>query len=105
MTMSNVAYHEDIIKNVPLTELFDEYQDKYRDGQALEEAMNEAFRDGEIERMFDFAKVLAVISIKIQIIQHEIQRRDAEEALLRPEGVSEAEVALFDALVNSYLLR
>lgn len=105
MTMSNVAYHKDIIKNVPLTELFDEYQDKTRDGQALEEAMNEAYLAGEIERMFDFAKVLAVISIKIQIIQLEIQRRDEEEALLGPEWVSEVEAALFDDLVNSYLRR
>lgn len=103
MTMSNEAYREDTIKNIPFTELFIEYREKLKYGQALEEAMNESYRDGEISQMFALASELAVVSIKVQILQHEAQRRDEEEALQRLEEVSEVEAALFRELINSLL--
>lgn len=101
MTMNNKAYHEDVIKVIPFTELFAEYREKIKYGQALEREMNEAYRDGEIGQMFTLASELGVVSIQLQILQSEVKRRDEEDGPLSPEEASEVEAALFEELVNN----
>lgn len=103
MTMSNEAYRENVIKYIPFTELFAEYRDQYKYGQELERKMNEAYRAGEIGQMYALAAELGVVSIQIQIIQHEVNRRDAEETPLSDEEAREIEAALFEELANSLI--
>lgn len=101
MTMNNEAYRENDIKNIPFTELFAEYREKFKYGQALEREMNEAYRAGEIGQMFALAAELGVVSIQIQILNREVKRRDKEDAPLSAEEVREVEAVLFEELVNS----
>lgn len=100
MTMSNEAYRENTIKSIPFTDLFADYRKLAKHGQSLEAEMNEAYRAGEIGQMFALASELGVVSIQLQILQHEVERRDEEDGPLSAEEAREAEAALFEELLN-----
>ena len=103
MAMSNEEYRENDIKSIPFVDLFAEYRERFKYGQALEQEMSEAYRAGEIGQMFALASELGVVSIQAQILNREVKRRGEEDAPLSPEEVSQVEAVLLEELINSLL--
>lgn len=103
MTLSAASFTRNNLKNFTFGELFNAYSEILSGGTELERKMNEAFEDNDPWVVFEYASDLGVIQIKLQLIQAEMKRRDEEDGPITEEERSEAENALFEALVKSLM--
>lgn len=101
MTMSNEDYAQENIREIPFGKLFAEFRETFSRAAELERQMNEAYFDGDIGLSFAYASELGVLTIRVQIMQAEVERRDEEDGPLTPEESAEAQAAVFDELLKS----
>lgn len=99
MALSTVDYQQANLKAIPFVMMFKEYREKVMYGIELEQEMNWAYEAHDTEAMFSIASELGVISIQIQLLQAEANRRDEEDGLFSEEEVREVEAALFEELL------
>lgn len=77
--LENENYAADAIKDVPLTVLAGEFQTLIKLGNEAGRKGGEAYERGDLGEAFAWTSEAAVYSVKSNLIESEVQRRDLED--------------------------